>query len=80
MSFLWFPVESLFSLSFFATNYKNSVFLYFQKYPGDELDVGAIMNTWTGQAGFPLVTVDVSSRQVKLSQERYVKGGDDAEG
>ncbi|XP_047448476.1 endoplasmic reticulum aminopeptidase 1b [Mugil cephalus] len=42
-------------------------------YSGDELDVKAIMETWTLQEGFPLVTVEVRGREVKLSQERYLK-------
>lgn len=39
----------------------------------DELDVQAIMDTWTLQEGFPLVTVEVRGREVRLSQERYLK-------
>ncbi|XP_073323015.1 endoplasmic reticulum aminopeptidase 1b [Pagrus major] len=45
-------------------------------YSGDELDVRAIMDTWTLQEGFPLVTVEVRGREVKLSQERYLKTDD----
>lgn len=45
-------------------------------YSGDELDVKAIMDTWTLQEGFPLVTVEVRGREVKLSQERYLKTDD----
>lgn len=45
-------------------------------YSGDELDVRAIMDTWTLQEGFPLVTVDVRGREVRLSQERYLKTDD----
>ncbi|XP_068460790.1 endoplasmic reticulum aminopeptidase 1b isoform X2 [Clinocottus analis] len=45
-------------------------------YSGDELDVRAIMNTWTLQEGFPLVTVEVKGREVRLSQERYLKTND----
>uniref|UniRef100_A0A3B5ATN4 Aminopeptidase n=1 Tax=Stegastes partitus TaxID=144197 RepID=A0A3B5ATN4_9TELE len=43
---------------------------------GDELDVKAIMDTWTLQEGFPLVTVEVRGREVRLSQERYLKTDD----
>uniref|UniRef100_A0AAY4CMT3 Aminopeptidase n=1 Tax=Denticeps clupeoides TaxID=299321 RepID=A0AAY4CMT3_9TELE len=39
----------------------------------DELDVKAIMETWTLQEGFPLVTVEVRGREIRLSQERYLK-------
>lgn len=45
-------------------------------YSGDQLDVRAIMDTWTLQEGFPLVTVEVRGRQVRLSQERYLKTDD----
>ncbi|KAL0978988.1 hypothetical protein UPYG_G00178970 [Umbra pygmaea] len=45
-------------------------------YSGDQLDVRAIMDTWTLQEGFPLVTVEVRGRQVRLSQERYLKTHD----
>ncbi|XP_041041968.1 endoplasmic reticulum aminopeptidase 1b isoform X1 [Carcharodon carcharias] len=40
----------------------------------DVLDVKAMMNTWTIQKGFPLVTVTVKGRQVLLQQEHYLKG------
>uniref|UniRef100_A0A674MRJ6 Aminopeptidase n=1 Tax=Takifugu rubripes TaxID=31033 RepID=A0A674MRJ6_TAKRU len=39
----------------------------------NSLDVQAIMDTWTLQEGFPLVTVEVRGREVRLSQERYLK-------
>lgn len=42
----------------------------------DELDVKAIMDTWTLQEGFPLITVDVRGREIRLSQERYLKTND----
>lgn len=42
----------------------------------DEVDVRAMMDTWTLQEGFPLITVEVRGRQVRLSQERFLKGGD----
>uniref|UniRef100_A0A8C6UNF4 Aminopeptidase n=1 Tax=Neogobius melanostomus TaxID=47308 RepID=A0A8C6UNF4_9GOBI len=41
-----------------------------------KLDVRAIMDTWTLQEGFPLVTVEVRGREVRLSQERYLKTDD----
>ena len=54
-----------------------NVCAYVQKwYSGDELDVRAIMDTWTLQEGFPLVTVEVRGREVRLSQERYLKTDD----
>uniref|UniRef100_A0A3P9M0M0 Aminopeptidase n=1 Tax=Oryzias latipes TaxID=8090 RepID=A0A3P9M0M0_ORYLA len=42
-------------------------------YSGDELDVRAIMDTWTLQEGFPLVTVEVKGREVRLTQERFLR-------
>ncbi|KAG5261751.1 hypothetical protein AALO_G00287940 [Alosa alosa] len=42
----------------------------------DELDVKAIMDTWTLQEGFPMITVEVKGREVRLSQQRYLKGED----
>lgn len=45
-------------------------------YSGEELDIPAIMDTWTLQEGFPLVTVEVRGREVRLSQERYLKTDD----
>ena len=35
-----------------------------------------IMDTWTLQEGFPLVTVEVRGREVTLNQERYLKTDD----
>ncbi|NXA25670.1 ERAP1 aminopeptidase, partial [Ibidorhyncha struthersii] len=43
---------------------------------GEALDVRAMMDTWTLQKGFPLVTVMVRGKNVHLQQERYVKGVD----
>ncbi|KAK1806864.1 hypothetical protein P4O66_005352 [Electrophorus voltai] len=42
----------------------------------DELDVKVMMETWTLQEGFPLITVEVKGREVRLSQERYLKSDD----
>ena len=38
--------------------------------------MGTIMDTWTLQEGFPLVTVEVKGREVRLHQERYLKTDD----
>lgn len=35
-------------------------------------DVKAIMNTWTTQKGFPLVTVKREGKTIHLKQERFV--------
>uniref|UniRef100_A0A667XAX7 Aminopeptidase n=1 Tax=Myripristis murdjan TaxID=586833 RepID=A0A667XAX7_9TELE len=40
------------------------------------LDVRTIMESWTLQEGFPLVTVEVRGREVRLTQERYLKTDD----
>ncbi|XP_035235118.1 endoplasmic reticulum aminopeptidase 1b [Anguilla anguilla] len=45
-------------------------------YTEDELDVRAMMDTWTLQEGFPLISVEVKGREVRLSQERYLKSED----
>lgn len=42
----------------------------------DDLDVKAIMDTWTLQEGFPIITVEVIGREVNLKQERFLKGED----
>uniref|UniRef100_A0A8C2RPX8 Aminopeptidase n=1 Tax=Capra hircus TaxID=9925 RepID=A0A8C2RPX8_CAPHI len=38
------------------------------------LDVKTMMNTWTLQKGFPLITITVRGRNVHMKQEYYVKG------
>ena len=45
-------------------------------YSEDELDVHEMMDTWTLQEGFPLISVEVQGREVRLSQERYLKSKD----
>ncbi|XP_066507642.1 endoplasmic reticulum aminopeptidase 1 [Hoplias malabaricus] len=45
----------------------------------DDLDVKAIMDTWTLQEGFPVISVTVEGRKVYLNQERYLKGADPSE-
>ncbi|XP_030744858.1 endoplasmic reticulum aminopeptidase 1 [Echinops telfairi] len=44
------------------------------------LDVKTMMNTWTLQKGFPLVTITVQGRTVHMQQEHYMKGSDGAPG
>ena len=44
----------------------------------DDLNVKAIMDTWTLQEGFPMISVEVKGRAVYLKQERYLKGADTA--
>lgn len=43
------------------------------------LDVKTMMNTWTLQKGFPLITVTVRGRNVHMRQEHYLKGADTTE-
>lgn len=43
------------------------------------LDVKTMMNTWTLQKGFPLITVTVRGRNVHVQQEHYLKGADTTE-
>ncbi|XP_072520732.1 endoplasmic reticulum aminopeptidase 1b [Salminus brasiliensis] len=47
-----------------------------KQHSDDGLDVKVMMETWTLQEGFPLITVGVKGREVRLSQERYLKGED----
>ncbi|XP_017549208.2 endoplasmic reticulum aminopeptidase 1 [Pygocentrus nattereri] len=47
-------------------------------YMDDDLNVKAIMDTWTLQEGFPIISVEVKGREVYLKQERYLKGADPA--
>ena len=54
------------------------LFLLNQHWRQEGLDVKTMMNTWTLQKGFPLVTVTVRGRNVHVKQEHYVKGLDDA--
>ncbi|XP_006867950.1 PREDICTED: endoplasmic reticulum aminopeptidase 1 [Chrysochloris asiatica] len=42
------------------------------------LDVKTMMNTWTLQKGFPLITITVRGREVHMKQEHYMKGADGA--
>ncbi|XP_006885438.1 PREDICTED: endoplasmic reticulum aminopeptidase 1 [Elephantulus edwardii] len=42
------------------------------------LDVKTMMNTWTLQKGFPLITITVRGRNVHMKQEHYMKGSDEA--
>ncbi|XP_063820125.1 endoplasmic reticulum aminopeptidase 1 [Pseudophryne corroboree] len=46
---------------------------------GDIIDVKSMMNTWTLQKGFPLITVTVKGKYVHIHQEHYQKGARDSE-
>uniref|UniRef100_A0A8D3C9F5 Aminopeptidase n=1 Tax=Scophthalmus maximus TaxID=52904 RepID=A0A8D3C9F5_SCOMX len=72
-SHLW---ESLTDVSNVCFPEVSVLYCFSKWYSGDELDVRAIMDTWTLQEGFPLVTVEVRGREVRLSQERYLKTDD----
>lgn len=54
------------------------LFLINQHWRQEGLDVKTMMNTWTLQKGFPLITITVRGRNVHMKQEHYVKGPDDA--
>ena len=45
-----------------------------QHWRREGLDVKTMMNTWTLQKGFPLITITVRGRNVHMKQEYYVKG------
>ncbi|XP_036063302.1 endoplasmic reticulum aminopeptidase 1 isoform X3 [Onychomys torridus] len=42
----------------------------------ESIDVKTMMNTWTLQKGFPLITITVRGRNVHLKQEHYMKGSE----
>ncbi|XP_008828765.1 endoplasmic reticulum aminopeptidase 1 [Nannospalax galili] len=42
------------------------------------VDVKTMMNTWTLQKGFPLITISMRGRNVHMKQEHYMKGSDSA--
>ena len=54
------------------------LFLINQHWRQEGLDVKTMMNTWTLQKGFPLITITVRGRNVHMKQEYYVKGAADA--
>ncbi|XP_014652500.1 PREDICTED: endoplasmic reticulum aminopeptidase 1 isoform X1 [Ceratotherium simum simum] len=49
-----------------------------QHWRQEGLDVKTMMNTWTLQKGFPLITITVRGRNVHMKQEHYMKGQGDA--
>ncbi|OWK12367.1 ERAP1 [Cervus elaphus hippelaphus] len=50
------------------------LFLINQHWRWEGLDVKTMMNTWTLQKGFPLITITMRGRNVHMKQEYYVKG------
>ncbi|XP_076995203.1 endoplasmic reticulum aminopeptidase 1 [Tamandua tetradactyla] len=44
------------------------------------LDVKTMMNSWTLQKGFPLITITLRGKNVHMKQEHYMKGSDSAPG
>lgn len=40
------------------------------------VDVKTMMNTWTLQKGFPLITISMKGRNVHMKQQHYMKGSD----
>ncbi|KFP05341.1 Endoplasmic reticulum aminopeptidase 1, partial [Calypte anna] len=65
------PLTSLFTPVFFLTLADNQHWTQ-----GEALDVRAMMDTWTLQTGFPLVTVTVRGKNIHLQQEHYRRGAD----
>ncbi|XP_036266485.1 endoplasmic reticulum aminopeptidase 1 isoform X4 [Pipistrellus kuhlii] len=49
---------------------------YDKHWQQEGLDVKTMMNTWTLQKGFPLITVTMKGRNVHLKQEHYMKGSE----
>jgi hypothetical protein len=47
-----------------------------QHWRQEVVDVKTMMNTWTLQKGFPLITITVSGRNVHMKQEHYMKGSE----
>ncbi|XP_077861128.1 endoplasmic reticulum aminopeptidase 1 isoform X2 [Macaca mulatta] len=48
----------------------------FSHWHQEGLDVKTMMNTWTLQKGFPLITITVRGRNVHMKQEHYMKGSE----
>ncbi|KAG3266325.1 endoplasmic reticulum aminopeptidase 1 [Ictidomys tridecemlineatus] len=46
----------------------------------ESVDVKTMMNTWTLQKGFPLITITVRGRNIHMKQEHYMKGSDSETG
>uniref|UniRef100_A0A8D2CMI0 Endoplasmic reticulum aminopeptidase 1 n=1 Tax=Sciurus vulgaris TaxID=55149 RepID=A0A8D2CMI0_SCIVU len=53
-------------------------FSIIQHWHQEGVDVKTMMNTWTLQKGFPLITITVRGRNVHMKQEHYMKGSDSA--
>lgn len=60
--------------SAFKTSTPEKLYSSLQRYAGDRLDIAAIMDTWTRQAGYPLITVQVHAdrQNVSISQRRFL--------
>lgn len=45
-----------------------------QRYTDDNFDVGAVMDTWTRQSGYPLITVNVHAdrQNISVTQRRFL--------
>ncbi|XP_011376663.1 endoplasmic reticulum aminopeptidase 1 isoform X1 [Pteropus vampyrus] len=59
---------------FCSRSHRSSLSSHWQQ---EGLDVKTMMNTWTLQKGFPLITITVRGRNVHMKQEHYMKGADD---
>nr|KAF6440433.1 endoplasmic reticulum aminopeptidase 1 [Rousettus aegyptiacus] len=59
---------------FCSGSHRSSLSSHWQQ---EGLDVKTMMNTWTLQKGFPLITITVRGRNVHMKQEHYMKGAND---
>lgn len=61
------------NFSAFRTSTPEKLYYALRRFADDKIDVGAMMDTWTRQAGYPLVTVQVHAdrRNVSISQSRF---------
>ncbi len=60
----------------FTTNWPQDIFVSFPflqaKVDGKDIDVKAVMDTWTRQMGYPVVTVRRDGNTITASQSRFL--------
>lgn len=59
--------------SAFRTTTPEKLYSVLRRFADDKIDVSAMMDSWTRQSGYPLVTVNVHAdrRNVSISQKRF---------